>query len=291
MARLLEPLEDPRRPADEVPLAVRDGDVEPFIVLQEGAAARRGLQVNPAVLESAGEAERALIAEADLVVAIGVDAVEMRREAWPRAKPLLELTPVTPESPSDDRVVVVGDIGTILEELAPRLRAGRFAEWDVARLRALKQAASAPPVAPRPLAAHRAVEAARRLMPPGTLAVLERGDVWGEAARAWHAVAPGECLISAGPATEGFAVVAAAAAQLASPHRRVVCFTEPRAIGPGHLATVTALGVPVLIVVPSPFAPPPNLPSFVAPSVASLPGLLEAALGRGGPTVLVVDLP
>jgi acetolactate synthase-1/2/3 large subunit len=242
-----------------------------------------------------GEPERALLASADLIVAVGVDSGEAPR--WPSGTRVLELTPVAPESTSDDRVAVIGEIGLILEELAPRLRDRRSAEWDVARLHALKQAAWAPPAAPREEAAYRVVETARRLTPASTVAVFEHGDVWRRAARAWHAVASGECLISTEAATEGFAVIAAAASQLARPEQRVVCFTEPSAIrrAPAHLATVAALGLPVLIVVVAdegaPFTPPPNVRSFTATSIASFAGLFETALGAGAPAILSVAGP
>jgi acetolactate synthase-1/2/3 large subunit len=239
-----------------------------------------------------GDAERRLLADADLVVAIGVDPREAPN-GWPAGVNVLELTPAAPESPVDDRVTVVGDLGLILEELAPRLRGRRSAEWDVARLHALKQAAFAPSMMPRELAAYRVVEAARRLAPAVTVAVFEHGDVWRHAARAWHAVAPGECLTSSA-ATEGFAMVAAAAARLARPERRVVCFTESRAVrrAPEHLATVAALGGPVLIVVAAddgaPFTPPPSLRGFTATSIANFAGLFEAALGAGAPATVSV---
>ena len=244
-----------------------------------------------------GEPEHALLASADLIVAVGVDPGEVPGGIGPRATRVLELTPVAPEPPSDDRVAVVGEIGLILEELAPRLRDRRSAEWDVARLHALKQAAWVPPAAPRELAAYRVVEAARRLTPAGTVAVFEHGEVWRHAARAWRAVASGECLISTEAATEGFAVIAAAAAQLARPEQRVVCFTEPDAIvrAPAHLTTVAALGLPVLIVVVAddgaPFTPPPNVRSFTATSIASFAGLFETALGAGAPAIVLVAGP
>jgi acetolactate synthase-1/2/3 large subunit len=242
-----------------------------------------------------GEPARALLASADLIVAVGVDPGEIPR--WPSGTSVLELTPVAPEPPSDDRIAVIGEIGLILEELAPRLRDRRSAEWDVARLHALKQAAWVPPTAPRELAAYRVVDTVRRLTPAGTVAVFEHGEVRRHAARAWRAVAPGQCLISTEAATEGFAVIAAAAAQLARPEQRVVCFTEPSAIrrAPAHLTTVAALGLPVLIVVVAddgvPFAPPSNFRSFTATSIASFAGLFETALGAGAPAILSVAGP
>ena len=244
-----------------------------------------------------GEPERALLASADLIVAVGVDPDEVPHSGWPSGTRALELSPVVPESTSDDRVAVIGEVGLILEELAPRLRNRRSAEWDVARLHALKQAAWAPPVAPRELAAYRVVETARRLTPAGTVAVFEHGDISRHAARAWRAVAPGECLISTEAATEGFAVITAAAAQVAHPEPRVVCFTDAGAIrrAPAHLTTVAALGLPVLIVVVvddgAPLTAPPDFRSFAATSIASVAGAFEAMLGAGGPAILSVAGP
>jgi thiamine pyrophosphate-dependent acetolactate synthase large subunit-like protein len=149
---------------------------------------------------------------------IGVDPDELPANAWPT--PTLALTPLAVDAA--DHPIVRGDIGVILEELAPRLRAGRAAEWDVARLHALKQAAATPPAGARLLSAHRAVEAARQRTPAGTIAVFGDGDVWPVAARAWQAVAPGECVIVTG----GFAAAVASAIQLARPDRRVLCFSD-----------------------------------------------------------------
>jgi acetolactate synthase-1/2/3 large subunit len=231
----------------------------------------------------AGAAERALLESADLVVAVGVDPIEVDPIPWPAERAVLQLTPLAPEVHGPDRVSVVGDIGLILEELAPRLRDRRFAEWDVARLHALKQAAAAAPADARSLAAHRVVEAARRLTPAGTAAVFERGEVWPVAARAWHAVAPGECRIAGGSATGGFAVAEATAVQLARPERRVVCFTDPGAVGRARdqLETLAALGVPVLIVVLD-----DSTTCALAPPVTPFADAFEAALARATPAVV-----
>jgi acetolactate synthase-1/2/3 large subunit len=244
----------------------------------------------------AGEAERTLLGMADLIVAVGVETLEVHPDLWPRDTAVLELTPLAPEGHSPDRVAVVGDIGLILEELAPRLREGSFAEWDVARLHALKQAAAAPPADARRLAAYRVVEVARRLTPAGTIAVFEGGDLWAAAARAWQAVAPGECLTYGEPATDdGFAVAVATAAQLARPERRVVCFTHPDAIrvAPEQLETVASLGLPVLIIVvgdattPA-LAPPGALREFTAGSITTFGAVFESALAAGTPALVAV---
>ena len=247
----------------------------------------------------AGEAERAILESADLVVAIAVDPIEVPSNAWPTGTAVLELTPVVPEASRGDRApaMVVGDIGLILEELAPRLRDRRFAEWDVARLHALKQAAAVAPAGARQLAAFRVVDAVRRLTPAGTIAVFESGEVCPAGARAWQAVAPGECLIASGPATERFAVAAATAAQLARPERRVVCFTDAGAIRGTRepFEPVVALGVPVVIVLlgdsATPAVPlPTGLRAFAADSSATVATVFETALAAGTPALVTVSL-
>src|SRR5262249_25247739 len=66
-----------------------------------------------------------------------------------------------------------------------------------------------------------------------------------------HAVEPGECLISNGLATMGFALPAAIAAQLVFPERRVVCFTGDGGLlmVAAELETAARLRLPIAIVV------------------------------------------
>jgi acetolactate synthase I/II/III large subunit len=207
-----------------------------------------------------GEPEREILASADLVVAIAVDALETAGSPLPPDTARLTLTPVAAAAgPS----TVVGDVGSILEELAPRLRDRRYAEWDVARLHALKQAAALPPPGPGRLA-HRVVAAVRRLTPAGTIAVFE-GEGLAHAARAWQAVAPGECLIGG-----TFAAATAAAARLARPERAVVCF-----VGSPDAAR-------------DPLDPPAALRVLDGASLVASPAALDAALAAGGPGFITI---
>jgi thiamine pyrophosphate-dependent acetolactate synthase large subunit-like protein len=240
-----------------------------------------------------GEPERQLLASADLVVAVGVDPDETSGGAWSGTSRALELTPVAPESRSDDRLAVVGDIGLTLEELAPRLRDVRSAEWDVARLHAWKQAAWTPPAAARDLARYRIVDMVRSLTPPGTVAVFEHGPLWPHAARAWRAVAPSECLMSTGASVEGFAPVVAAAVGLVRAGRPVVCFADASTArrAPASLAAAAALAVPVLIVLSGDDAAstlPPGLRHASVRWGADFARAFDDLLGAGGPAVLAV---
>ena len=211
---------------------------------------------HPLVMGTFGEggAEAELLEAADLVVAIGLDPIEVRPRGWPAETPVLHVAAAAPQASPHYRVTtaLVGDIGLVLEELAPRLRERQLADWDVARLHALKQALASPPPARSPsLAVYRMVEVVRQLTPAGTVAVFDADEHLGAGLRAWPAVAFGECLVPGRLATDGFALPAAIAAQLARREQRVVCFTEPHALraAVGELDTLAALALPVLVVV------------------------------------------
>jgi acetolactate synthase I/II/III large subunit len=197
---------------------------------------------------SAREAE--LVGQADLVIAIGLDPLEARGRAWPAATPVLHLAAAAPETTVT--ASVVGEIGLTLEELAPRLRERRAADWDVARLHALKQAMAAAPSTGDPgFAAYRVVERARGVTPAGTIAVFDDdNDALEPATPAWQAIAPGECVVSPHRGL-GLALPAAIAARLARPDRPTIAFTTRRLLAAvaEELDTVAALGLPIVMVV------------------------------------------
>jgi acetolactate synthase I/II/III large subunit len=187
-----------------------------------------------------------LARRADLVVALGVDAVEVTPGAWPAG---VATAHVGRSAAAGDLyrpvVEIVADIGLVIEELAPRLRGRTRADWDVAELDRVKRALAAPSPAGPGLARRRVVELAREATPAGTLATL---DV--PLAEAWHAVAPHELLIPTGVATLGFALPAALAAALAREHRRVIAIGAGAGIRAmaGELETAARLGVPLVVI-------------------------------------------
>lgn len=238
-----------------------------------------------------GRAERELIESADLVVGIGLDPDESRPPAWPARTAVLHLTPTASVSPGSE-AVVAGDIGLILEELAPRLRARRLAEWDVARLHALRQAAAAPPVDPESAAAYRLVATARRLMPAGAIAVFA-GEGLASASLAWPAVERDECVLPGGGTGAGLALCAAVATQLGRPERRIVCFATAAALAarPGALGTALALGAPVLTVVVGDstggaLAAPAGLARLAADAPAGFGETFARAAAAGAPALV-----
>ncbi len=211
---------------------------------------------------TAGPLDEAVMRRADLIVAFGLDPVELSACAWPYAAPVLSLrrsasSDVATRAPGGGAIFspaheVVGDLSATLEELAPRLGRGETrADWDVAEVDRLRRTrAAALEIAVAGLAPHRLVQLARELSPAGAIATVDAGAHMRSTIAYWHAVEPGECLLSSGLGATAFALPAAIAAQLAHPDRRVVCFTSGRGLlgVAAELETVVRLGLPIAIV-------------------------------------------
>ncbi len=186
-----------------------------------------------------------LIARADLLIALGVDPVEISPGAWPAGVETVHVSAAARDRLYRPVVDVVGDIGLVIEELAARLRGRSGADWDVAELDRIKRAlATSAPPAPG-LTRRRVVTIVREATPAGTVATLDL-----PIADAWQSVAPRELLISNGAATAGFALPAAVAAALAREDRRVVAIGAAAGVlaMAGELATLARLALPITVV-------------------------------------------
>ena len=192
-------------------------------------------------------ADSAVLRRADLLVAIGLDAVEVAPGVLPATTPVVHIARAPSTGLYSPVAAAVGAIALIIEELAPRLRGRDRADWDVAELDRMKRATAVVPAAIASVwAPHRVVMIARELTAAGTIATA---DV--PVAPFWQSVAPRELLIPNGLATFGYAVPAAVAAQLACRDRRVIAFTRPSALLAGHgpLSLAASSGLPVVVVV------------------------------------------
>jgi acetolactate synthase I/II/III large subunit len=236
----------------------------------------------------AGAPEEPMVRRADLVIAVGVDPVELGPAAWPPAAKVLHLGR-TPHSGEGWVAAgeVLGEPGLVLEELAPRLRGRARADWDVAEVDRAKRAgaarvgASGPGLTPGGMA-----RIARELTPGGTLVAIDGSPAMLGVALAWQAVGPGECLVPNALATPGFALPAAIAAQLARPERRVLCFTEGAGLARflGELETVARLALPVVVVVVGPAGDPE-----LAPIARGLGLTTASAVNPGGARQALAD--
>src|SRR5207302_1111865 len=73
-----------------------------------------------------------LLAQSDLLIAVGVDPVEVSPGVWPAGVRVASITRRAGDA------TVVAEIALVIEELAPRLRGRTCADWDVAALDRLK---------------------------------------------------------------------------------------------------------------------------------------------------------
>ncbi len=199
-----------------------------------------------------GYLEEPVVERADLLIAVGLDPIELPPGRWPNAQPVVHISRA-PHADDHYRaaVEVAGEPGLIFEELAPRLRGQARADWDVAEVDRMKREQERRMAAAAGPTLYRIVQAARELTEAGTIAAIGGGAGVLPAALVWQAVALGECLVPVAPGTSGGALPAALAAQLAFPERRILCFTDGDGLRRAalDLATATRLDLQIIVIV------------------------------------------
>src|SRR5262245_7050968 len=172
-----------------------------------------------------GLIERNLINQADLIVAVGLDAVELQPKPWPYTLPVLALSP----TPSLDALVpadpeVVGNLQSLLASLAEWATEGT--NWGEKAAKMFReQVADALNTPSKGLSPQRAVEIARAVLPRNTIATCDAGASRLLVVQKWQAYGPREFLTSNGLGSMGYAVPGALGARLAHPDRPIVAFT------------------------------------------------------------------
>lgn len=195
-----------------------------------------------------------LIAEADRVVAVGMDVVEV---VLPWSVP----APVLWVAPWRDRIgaaaaeqALIGPVGATLARLTERLRqprswgarrAAHYRQARRSRSRAAADRAAAGTIAPQDL-----LQEARAALPPDAVVTTDVGSHKILAALEWDTELPNRYLVSNGLSVMGFGPAAAAGAALAG-RAPVLCVTGDAGLlmCAGGLATLARLSAPVLLVV------------------------------------------
>jgi acetolactate synthase-1/2/3 large subunit len=184
-----------------------------------------------------GLIERKLVMQADLIVTVGLDAVELQPKPWPYQLPVLSLASV----PSLDALVpadpeIIGDLKALLAALAQWAPEG--GNWGEAAARTFRQdvrdALNTPATG---LSSQRTMEVARAVLPRDTIATCDAGASRLLVVQKWESYGPREFLTSNGLGSMGYAVPGALAARMAYPDRPVVAFTGDG----GFLMTVAEL--------------------------------------------------
>jgi acetolactate synthase-1/2/3 large subunit len=240
----------------------------------------------------------ALLRRADLAVAIGLDAEELPPGALPAALPVLRLAASPWTHPDPPRMEMIGEIASLIEELAPRLRGRARADWDVAEMDRIRRAMALSLAAPHSSLAV-AVRIAREATPAGTIGVVAAGEVAEAVAPLWPVVGPGELLVLAAPRRPGLVLAAALAAGLARPQARAIGFASAGELGQAEaeLDLAVRLAVPVLIVLvgvsrgapagaPRDIGTPTGWTMARADDPATMSLAIERALASAGPAMV-----
>lgn len=200
-------------------------------------------------LFTGGVLERPLLERADLVLAIGVDPVELLPARWTYDAPVVMLHP----GPVDgtwfgDPEIVLGP----LEHTVPAVLGEASHRWGPAVAEdARRQALDALDVADGGFGPHDVVREVARSARPSTTLTVDAGAHMLVAMPLWEATAPRRVLISNGLATMGFSLPAAVGTALARPGAPVVCFVGDGGLGMTlvELETVVRLDLDLTVVV------------------------------------------
>ena len=195
-----------------------------------------------------GESERALLSQADLIIAIGLDAVEPIPSAWSYAAPVVSIAPVpTTENYLPLAFEAVGDVAQLAAELLtsshtwPATAGADHRESSRAQLHA--EASELGPVD--------LVKAVSNCAPSTITTTVDAGAHFLAIMPFWPVAEPNRLLISNGLATMGYSVPAAIGAALARPGEPVLSFVGDGGLGMvlAELETIVRLDLPITVVV------------------------------------------
>ncbi len=171
-----------------------------------------------------GALEAPIVDSSDLIIAIGLDPVELLPRRWRHSQPVIYLGAWSLEQRQMPIAAsIVGDVASLVAQLEPEIAESA---WDPAEIASSATAArDALRVASRDgLAPSVVVDAAASVF-VGARVTVDAGAHMFPAMGLWAASSPNDMLISNGLATMGFSLPSAIGAALAEPSRTVVAFT------------------------------------------------------------------
>ncbi len=195
-----------------------------------------------------------LLRQADLILAIGYDPIEMRtgwREAWnPELQRVIDISAENSmHFMHQANLNFVADIGATLEVLAHGTKTcPTWAGGEPEQLKADLEMAFPKDDTWGPAAV---IAEAREVLPDGTLATVDSGAHRILLSQMWTCTKPRDLIQSSGLCTMGCAVPMAIGSKLAEPDRPVVSFSGDAGflMVAGELATAAELGAAVVFVV------------------------------------------
>jgi acetolactate synthase-1/2/3 large subunit len=194
--------------------------------------------------------ERPLIDEADLLIGLGLDPVELIPRPWTIAAPIVQAGPFLAASGQVPFAAqLVADIPDALRAIDTQLPPS---EWQQGRIRAtLDEQRARIVIAGGRLTAQCAVASAARQLASGTRVTVDAGAHMFPATMLWPVSEPNGLLISNGLSTMGFALPAAIGAAVANRARPVVALTGDGGLLMclGELATAVREHLRIIVVV------------------------------------------
>ena len=256
---------------------------------------------------------------ADLVIGLGYDTIEVEYEAWTGNVPVLhiDIENADVDSSVNLRHALVGDLDAMMATLAgaPHVE-NAWSETAVAEHREAFQRALRPESLP--FCPHQAIDVVRRILPREGVLAFDVGAHTHQIASQWMAHAPRTFLITNGWSSMGFGLPAAIAAKLARPDLPVVCLVGDGCFqmtcGELAVAARERLAIPFVVLddqwlslikvkqerrslerygtvlFPSDYPAPPahyfGVPAVAVGTAAELESALAAALRGSTPTVI-----
>jgi len=198
--------------------------------------------------------EAPLLQDADAILALGLDPVELLPAPWRPSAPVIALREHTEPVPGyRPRQLLLGELPRLVGVLAGRLMHEPSSTWSMSEIadRRAELLAAVRITSPGSLSALEVVEAVQAVAPAGATVTVDAGAHMFAATWGWRASLPRRFLISNGLATMGFAVPSALAAALARPHESVIAFTGDGGflLHGSELETAVRVGAKLLVVV------------------------------------------
>ncbi|MGH3996247.1 MAG: thiamine pyrophosphate-binding protein [Pseudonocardiaceae bacterium] len=261
LTRALEVVATARRPVVLVGIGGRShgeqirrivaGSGTPVMMTYKAVGALPDSDPHVAGLFTGALSDAMVLHEADVIVCIGLDTVELIPNPWNLDATIISLAQWPETHPYfEPDLEVVGDLATLLPEI-PEITA----DWGAnvvaahrARISEVLMSGAAPDLGVAPWDI---VSVTRAAADAGSIATVDAGAHMLAAMPLWKTERPGELLISSGLATMGFALPAAIAAAIRQPDRRTYCFVGDGGLGMAlaELETVIRLALPITIVV------------------------------------------
>jgi acetolactate synthase I/II/III large subunit len=228
-----------------------DGNAIPVLMTYKAKGIVPDSGANAAGTLTGARTDAAVLHEADLILTVGLDSIELIPNPWHYQAPVVALTDA-PDSYRylDADVMVVGPLAKLLEQL-PQLNDSWPADFAAERREVVDRALLNGPALRPGIAPWDVVRIVRAAAAANSVATVDAGAHMLVAMPLWKTEEPGQVLISSGLATMGYSLPAAVGAALATPDARVYCFVGDGGLNMslGELETVARLRLPITVVV------------------------------------------